>query len=354
MADRSLLVVNYRSARLTADAIASARETSLKPLEVVVVDNSCDPGEAAQLRSLPIDELVIASSNTGYSGGINMGVKHCSGDLVILSNPDILFRPGAIDRLCASVEGGAAMAGPKFVWDEAGNWILPPASAPTLAGKIREIASVYSSTVVRRRDRALITQRVRFWSLDQPSAVSFLSGAVMCIRTADVLRFGGFDESFQLYFEEIDFMNRIRRSGRRLEYVPAAICRHLYNQSAGISAESAQKYQASELRYLEKWSGATAVRVLAHTGKQRAERSAIAEMDPTEAIELREPLDNLVVEASPLATFESAAGLFPRETRIFIPEEILATFRQAELYVRVVRRDNCETLHSWVIRKVFK
>ncbi|MEO6258771.1 MAG: hypothetical protein ABIP63_00400, partial [Thermoanaerobaculia bacterium] len=46
----SLLVVNYRSARLALDAIATAQAAHSAPLQVVIVDNSVDPAETEALR----------------------------------------------------------------------------------------------------------------------------------------------------------------------------------------------------------------------------------------------------------------------------------------------------------------
>lgn len=354
MTERSLLIISYRSAKLTAAAIASARETSSARLQIVVVDNSCDPAEAAELAKLPIDELIIAKSNHGYAGGINLGIGRCRGKYVLLSNPDVLFRPEAMDRLIESVRGGAAMAGPKFAWDDAGEWILPPASAPVLYDKLSEIASQYSPSYAKKHAHRILRERIRFWLLEEATSVRALSGAVMCMRTMDVRRFGGFDESFRLYFEEIDFMRKLVRSGRGLEYVPGAVCRHLYNQSAGLSAESPASYHASELRYFEKWSGSMAVKLMSLAGSPQPERESPAELPEGAAIELSMPFDTVVVEASPLSSFASAAGHFPTASRVIVPREILSSYRHESLYLRVVRRDTLETVDSWVLRKVLK
>lgn len=351
---QSLLIVNYRSAALTADAIESAVETSTAPLHVVVVDNSCDPREAERLAGLPIDELMIASSNSGYAGGINLGVERCRGEYVLISNPDVQFRPDAIDRLIASVRAGAAMAGPKFVWDDDGRWILPPASAPTLRDKLGEIAAHYSSRHARNRSDHLLKERLRFWMLQETAATSAISGAVMCMRTVDVRRFGGFDESFRLYFEEIDFMRRLQRSGRRIEYVPKAECRHLYNQSAGLVDHSPANFHESELRYFEKWSGMMAVRLMGLARRSPAESFDGEPIPDGNVIALELPPDQVVVEASPLPSFDSAAGHFPTASRIVMPSEILSSYRHENLYLRVVRRDTLDTVDSWVLRKVLK
>ncbi len=354
MIETSLLIVNYRSASLTAAAIASAKSTSRQSLEVVVVDNSCDAEEAAKLEALPIDTLIIAPSNRGYAGGINLGVERCRGEYVLLSNPDVIFRTEAIDRLIAGVRGGAAMSGPKFVWDEGGEWILPPASSPSLREKLSEIASQHSISHARKRSRRIAKDRIDFWLLDEPTAVPALSGAVMCMRTADVRRFGGFDESFRLYFEEIDFMRKLLRSGRRVEYIPHAVCRHIYNQSAGLSSTSPASYHASEMHYFEKWSGSTAVRLMALAADTGSSAENAKELTEGSPLRLTLPPAEVVVEASPLPCFTSAAGHFPTDRDVGVPAEIVSSYRQERLFIRVVRRETLETVDSWVLRKVLK
>jgi hypothetical protein len=52
MTSISLLVINYHSAFLAADAIRTARAASSGPLQTVVVDNSDDPMEVEALRGI--------------------------------------------------------------------------------------------------------------------------------------------------------------------------------------------------------------------------------------------------------------------------------------------------------------
>ncbi|HEU4522659.1 MAG TPA: glycosyltransferase, partial [Thermoanaerobaculia bacterium] len=94
----SLLIINYRSAALAVEAIRSARATTAASLQVIVVDNSMDAEEASQLRP-HADVLVTSSTNRGYAGGINDGRPHCSGEIMVVSNPDVVFLPGALDAL---------------------------------------------------------------------------------------------------------------------------------------------------------------------------------------------------------------------------------------------------------------
>src|SRR5205814_1570161 len=178
------------------------------------------------------------------------------GEVVIACNPDVAFAAGSIDVLARALADGAAVAGPALFWDEAHRWLLPPADLRTMREKLDEVLAGRSAKWAAQRDRRRFLRRLRFWSTQQTHAVRALSGAVLAIRADAFDSLGGFDERFALYFEETDFLRRAAERRMRIVHVPAARCRHLYNQSAGQQAELAGKrYAESELRYLEKWNG---------------------------------------------------------------------------------------------------
>lgn len=322
----SLLVVNYRSAAVAANAIRSARAASSRPLEVVVVDNSLDPREAEALRK-HADVLIASASNRGYAGGINDGRRACSGEILIVSNPDVVYHDQAIDRLAEALQGDVAVAGPALFWDEKLTWRLPPADLYTGLEKLDEVLASRSRAWFEQRDQRRIRARIAFWSLEKTTPVRALSGAVLAIRAADFDRLHGFDERFALYFEENDFLRRVAAMRRKIVYVPAARCRHLYNQSAGQEAEqAAARFAQSELKYLEKWNGPFAARFL-----KRIERP----LPPCTAPPSAARPEQVVVEASPLASFSTAAGSF---TATSIPEDVWSSYKGPVLHLRTVDR----------------
>jgi len=352
MTSISLLVINYRSANLAADAIRTARESSSNPLQVIVVDNSCQAEEVESLR--PVADFVIAAPrNLGYAGGINAGRRACDGDVIVVSNPDVRFGDQAIDRL---VETDAAVAGPALFWDDAYQWILPPADLHSRSEVIDRVIASRSRAWARRRDRRRFLARVAFWSLDRPSRVRALSGAVMAIRTRAFDAAGGFDERFPLYFEENDFLRRVRGE---VVYIPSARCRHLYNQSAAGSHEAASLYAKSELLYLRKWGGSFAkrfekrrsdspVRPLVNTPRHFGFRPGSA--GRTGESDLRSDLGE-VLEASPLANFETAAGHFGDDL-IDVPDDVWNAYRGDVLYLRAVDRRTGRVLRSWAKARI--
>ncbi len=345
MRTRSLLIINFRSAGWTAGAIESARRSSSSSLQVVVVDNSCDPRELDALSRTGADKVLAAPNNLGYGAGANLGARACEGEDLILCNPDVVFHDDAIDFLADHLST-SAMSGPRFFWDDHDRWLLPPADMATRRSKASEILASRSTAWAGRRDRVNIRKRLSFWNLNSPTAVSALSGAVLCLGKRLFDEMGGFDERFPLYFEEIDLMRRIRRRGGAIHYVPAARCRHAYNQSAGSSDHAPASYIESELRYHRKWSGAFVASLIARDHPRRIPiRPFVHSMDGR--IEFTAHPSAVVLEASPLATFDSAAGHFPNDRNVKIPDEILESYQGSELFIRVVDQASAEVLEAY-------
>lgn len=351
MADRSLIVVNYRSAALCRDAVASARASSAEPLEVVVVDNSCDPLEAAALEPIGADRLIVSPANLGYAAGANAGIAASSGSLLVVSNPDVVFGPGCIDGLGDALGGRVALAGPRFSWDEGGSWLLPPAEVTTLRGEVSRRMASRSATGALHRSKRRFLDRVAFWRATEPLRVGAVSGAVMAIDRDAWSRVGKFDERYRLYYEEIDFMRALAREGLELRYVPSARCRHIYDQSAAGGDEHRGKFGESEMLYLEKWHGPAArlVRLL-EFGSGLAPQPSVPLL-ASEVIAVPAPAGDFVVEASPLESFDTAAGHFPRDEAPRFPGEVWESFRGETLFVRVVEAQTGREVSRGALRK---
>ena len=329
MTSIALLVVNYRSSALALDAIRTARAATSRPLHVVAVDNSVDPAEAEALRGAA-DVVLASAANAGSAAAINAGRRACDADLIVVSNPDVRFAAGAIDALAGA---GAAVAGPALFWDDAHRWLLPPSELHTRAEVAdRALASRWRAWG-NRRDRRRFRARLAFWELHRTTRVRAISGAVMAIRSKTFDDAGGFDERFRLYFEENDFLRRVRGE---IAYVPSARCRHLYNQSAAGSVEAAALYAQSEAEYLRKWGGAFVKRF--ERMAERSQRPTANGQQPT-----------FLTEASPLPTFETAAGYLGDAGDV--PDDVWRAYRGEILYMRSLTRDG-RVLRSWTRHRI--
>jgi GT2 family glycosyltransferase len=131
------IIVNYKAAGLTLQAVQSVKDSaSLGPVQVVVVDNSEDKDEAERLRlNLPSGVVLrVSPENIGFGRACNLAFERFPGELILLLNPDARLFPGCLARLQKTLlsDKRVAAVGPRIFWDEGSKFCLPPSYPPNL------------------------------------------------------------------------------------------------------------------------------------------------------------------------------------------------------------------------------
>ena len=230
-ADVSLVLVAYRSSAVGADAVASFRREAAQlgvTPEVVIVDHSEDPEEAACLRSLEPEKLLLLP-NRGYSAGINAGVAASTARVVVAGNPDVVFEDGAVAALLRALDGGWDVVGPQFVL---AGFLFPPAEVQTPWEEVRRWLASRSRLFWSRHFHRELRRWRRVWEAREPVALPAVSGALLAFRRETFDRVGRWDEGFFLYFEENDWLRRAAAGGLRTAQVPSARVVHGWGHAA--------------------------------------------------------------------------------------------------------------------------
>ena len=341
-AEATLLIINYRSAALTRNAVRSARQSTARELAVIIVDNSLDRVEEEQLAEIDDAEVRVSSQNLGYAAAINSVMNEKIAGVVVVSNPDVEFDDGAIDLLCDAVESGAAAAGPRFYWDSGRNWLLPPPETMSFPQQL--VTNLAGPSLFHRFvDRVRLRKRLRFWQLRRPTPVAALSGAVLALDPTVYRALGGMDPAFTLYFEEVDFARRALKAGFELVHVPAASCRHIYDQSAAKEPMAAEWFEGSRRIFNEKWYGKLGAKAL-----NLKLASSRTESLPFDVFSEGPVAGRVVIELSAEPTFRMSAGSFPADGRIEVPWESLESSQFEEIWFRAVELDELKVL--WTTR----
>lgn len=98
----SVVIPAYNAGATIADAVATARAQSLRPAEIVVVDDASTDDTVTRLEALGGDDLVVIQSpvNRGGAAARNRGVEAARGELVAFLDADDLW---AADKLARQV-----------------------------------------------------------------------------------------------------------------------------------------------------------------------------------------------------------------------------------------------------------
>ena len=233
----SVVIVNFCQWRNTARLIGQLRRSiamRTNTANVVVVDNHSPfhpvIRKLEKLRSVTVRRF---SRNLGFARGVNRGVtappspepRSRNGsaptlsDWVLLLNPDVTVEDGFLDDVVTFVEKLAA-ADPAAgvvgfrLRNRDGSSQASSGPFPTL---MRTLFGLF-----RPRSRRKCTHRPE--STRQP--VDWVTGGCLLVRRDCFRQLGGLDESFFLYYEDVDFCRRATLAGWGVWFDPSLEVTH--------------------------------------------------------------------------------------------------------------------------------
>ncbi|HVL63180.1 MAG TPA: glycosyltransferase family 2 protein [Microbacterium sp.] len=277
----AVVSVSYGSEAELEAMLGSLPAASSMPLLVVVADNRPDQGTTSEVVEHAGGTYLPMRSNLGYGGAINEAVRGLPEHIawVMITNPDVVFHPGAIERMLEAGEGASDIGAVGPVVRNEDGTVYPSARAVPgirVGSGHALFSNVWPSNPWTRRYHAAS-------STDTERDAGWLSGSCVMVRRAAFEAIGGFDEGFFMYFEDVDLGYRLSRAGWRNRFTPDAEVTHTGGHStAGESAAMIRAHHRSAERFIRKKYGAPVlwpVRVVLLTGLRL--RSALAERRAT-------------------------------------------------------------------------
>ena len=193
-----IVVVNYGSHALLAANLALLCE-SLSEATIVVVDNWSTTDERRRITALAADNdwtLVPSEHNLGFGAGMNRGARvalDAGCTHLLLLNPDVAIGAEAVRELVeASIARPGTLLSPRLLRPDGTVWFA--------GGQLDPRSGLTRSAV----DTA------------QVGPGRWISGACLLVDAGSWSRLGGFDESYFLYWEDIDLSQRFLDLGGEL------------------------------------------------------------------------------------------------------------------------------------------
>lgn len=211
--------------RRPADWPAPQRDAAPKPLDLRVLD--ADAAMRAGFDDLGAVTLIRSGANRGFAGGVNLGLRalarHDAIDLFWVLNPDSVIDPDAprAYRVAAGAGDFALMSGRTLYYEQ-------PDRIQADGGWMRWWRG-FAVTVNRGAQDAATP-------FPDPAGFDFVSGANMVASRLFLERVGVMDESWFLYYEEIDWA--LRRGDLPLRAAEAARIYHRAGASIGSAGQS--------------------------------------------------------------------------------------------------------------------
>ena len=249
-ASLSIVIVNWNTRDLLRACLASVqRFPPARSFEVIVVDNASTDGSAEMVASeFPFVRLIKPGRNTGFAKGNNLGFQEATGSYWLVLNPDTEMQADTLDRACAILDTDIRIAAVGACQIGTDGMIQKSVRGfPTVTNLLRSFLPrpLYSDEYWRRSFDYTKPQ-----TCPQPMATFTL------FRASVVQDLGGYDESFPIFFNDVDLCRQIWSAGREIWYAPdVKILHHGGEGTRQVRKAMIWESSRSLIRYLKKHHG---------------------------------------------------------------------------------------------------
>ena len=254
-ATRLIVIVNWRDPGRTLAAAASVSSQMRTGDRLVIVDNGSGDSSVVTLREAGLT-VVESPENLGFGGGVNLGARGMTEDLLVLLNNDAVAAPGFLDAIARPLElPGDSTRSPLAATTArillTGRWRPARPDESALVGLdgrrwTRQTDGGADTGVILVNSTGNVVDASgngydRDWLADAASCtaepeVFGLCGGACAIHGSAWRAVGGFRENLFMYYEDTELSWRLREAGWRIEYVSDAVVHHEHAASSGTDS----------------------------------------------------------------------------------------------------------------------
>ena len=248
----AILVLAHNKAAYTARCLTSLFASTLRPFQVVLVDNGSTDETAAVFANFQAraaaEEIAVSTlrfpQNVGAITGRNRGLALLRGGYLVFLDNDVVVRTRSwLEKLKATLDAdpGLGVAAPKLVYP------LPPYLIQCAGCAVTPGGQIVFRGRGKSRDDPEYTA---------PQDCQTLTSAAWMMRTEVAQRAGPLDERFSpVQFEDIDYCYRARELGWRCRYEPAVEMYHFEDVTTNRTSTLNYPYLTVKngLKFKEKW-----------------------------------------------------------------------------------------------------
>lgn len=209
-----VVIPNWNGADLIAECLNSLKKQTQKHKVIVVDNGSIDESIEIIETKFPDVELIKLPKNTGFSGGVNTGIRQAlanGAEAIALFNNDAVADSKWLESLVLAMESRKdtgvvtckLLRNDKKHFDSTGDYY-----------------SVYGMPFPRARNQKDTGQ------YEKPEEVFGASGGASLYSAEMLKQIGIFDEKFFAYYEDVDISFRAQLAGWKVFYEPKAVVYH--------------------------------------------------------------------------------------------------------------------------------
>jgi GT2 family glycosyltransferase len=217
----SIIIVNYNAGFYLKQCIESIISQTLKSFEIIVIDNHSTDDSLEWVTPADIIQIIRNPSNVGFAKGQNQGMRLARGKYILALNFDIVLQPNFLEEMVTAIELSVSIG--------------------TVSGKMlrlengRQVVNVIDNTGLLLPERRVPIHRgqgeIDTGQYNEVIKVFGAMGSAALYRREmleDIAYQGQyFDETYFMWYEDIDLDWRGRLIGWDCVYNPKAVVYHV-------------------------------------------------------------------------------------------------------------------------------
>ncbi|MEQ8238754.1 MAG: glycosyltransferase family 2 protein [Cyclobacteriaceae bacterium] len=199
----SLITVNFNQPEVTLELVASLDKQDYQHIEIIVVDNGSKRPFTSSMTQNTKVKVIRSDKNLGFAGGNNLGIAEAKGDFLFFVNNDTEIPQNTIQSLVERLKNDSSLG--------AVSPLIHYFDQPHLT----QFAGYTPMNLITGRNSAIgYKQQIVVENKITPS--SFLHGAAMMVRKSVIGLVGLMSDNYFLYYEELDWCQRMKDQGYQL------------------------------------------------------------------------------------------------------------------------------------------
>lgn len=219
------------------------------PYEILVVNNASTDDTVEKVSALMsiMPNLILINNdyNKLFAGACNMGAYNAKGEILVFLNNDTEPQSEWLDILINRLESDTSIGivGPKL--------LFPDGLIQSCGTEFYEGMNVDHKFIPNHRYYRFASDDVH---VNIPEEVTAITGACLMIRKNLFLEVGGFDESYGMYYEDLDLNLKIRQKNLKVFYEPKSWLIH-YQAKSSVNMEMLNNYNIKAgIIFYNKWT----------------------------------------------------------------------------------------------------
>ena len=217
----SILIVHYKTLKLTTDCVRSIKEhTKGVGFEIIVIDNDSKDGAKEIIQQQNPDiQWIDMGYNAGFARANNAGIRASKGDYILLLNSDTLFLDDIISKSVHHLESEpdvVACGGIQLFENGEERYFYK--SLPIF---IRTLIILPPHRLFDRGLEKLFPET----QYDDHEQVDWIPAALLLVKKTAIEKAGLLDEDFFMYGEDAEWNCRLARIGKLKTYND---CRYIH------------------------------------------------------------------------------------------------------------------------------